>query len=176
MTSVFARALGPDFARLPAVVREVHAPEPAIELFGRADIEGASGALAKTVARLFGFPRTQTDVAARVRIEQAGDQEIWTRNFGATFGSRVAATGAPGRLTERFGPLTFDLAIAADEAGFSLAVLGWRIFGLSAPARLAPSSAARGFARDDGAYGFDIAITLPGGSRLVRYSGWLRPV
>lgn len=173
---VFASALGAGFTRMPAIVREVHAPAPSIELSGRADIEGAAGLFAKTVALLFGFPRSQSDAEARVRIEQAGDAEIWTRTFGATFRSRVAATGEPGRLTERFGPVTFDLAITADETGFSLAVLGWRFLGLPVPARLAPTTMARGFARDDGAYGFDIEIRLPGGARLVRYSGWLRPI
>ncbi|MFC3691326.1 DUF4166 domain-containing protein [Chenggangzhangella methanolivorans] len=174
---VFARALGDDFGRLPECVRTVHAPEPHVELRGAVDVEGASGALARIVARLFGFPGSAAGVEAQVRIERAGEGEIWTRAFGdARFVSRVRAGAGPGTLIERFGPFSFDIALAANERGFAMEVTGWRIFGVRAPRALAPRSNARGFARDDGAYGFDVAIDLPFGGRLVRYSGWLRPV
>lgn len=174
---VFARALGEDFWRLPPRVRQVHAPEPAVELQGTADVEGASGALARLVARLFGFPGSATGVDARVRIERAEDGEIWIRAFGdARFVSHVSVGVEPWTLLERFGPFAFDIELSADESGFAMEVTGWRVFGLRAPKAFAPISTARGFARDDGRYGFDVAIDLPFGRRLVRYSGWLKPI
>lgn len=174
---LFARALGEEFRRLPTCVRQVHASDPAVELRGIADVEGATGVFARLVARAFGFPRSATGVEARVRIERAGEGEIWTRAFGgARFRSLVKAGDQPGTLVERFGPFAFDIALTADESGFVMEVTGWRVFGLRAPKALAPVSTARGFARADGDYGFDVAIDMAVGGRLVRYSGWLTPI
>ncbi len=173
---VFARALGEEFKRLPTCVRQVHAPVTAIELRGTADVEGATGAFARLVAKAFGFPRSATGLEAQVRIERAGNDEIWTRSFGdARFRSLVKAGDQPRTLIERFGPFAFDIELSADESRFEMKVTGWRVFGLRAPKAFAPISTARGFAREDGHYGFDVAIDMAVGGRLVRYSGCLRP-
>ncbi|MDR4308161.1 DUF4166 domain-containing protein [Chelatococcus sambhunathii] len=173
---LFGRALGPDLARLPEIVRAVHDPNPSVRLVGCAETTSAETAAGRLVARLFGFPETVPQIEAEIEIRKTGDGEIWTRRFGRScFRSRLSASGEPGVLVERFGPFAFDLAIAANPDGFTLAVEGWRVFGLSAPRRLAPTTEARGFALADGAYGFDVTIALAPFGRLVRYRGRLEP-
>ncbi len=172
--SLFGRALGPDLARIPEVVRAVHDPDPVVRLVGDAEATGAETAAGRLVARLFGFPKSLPMVAAEVKIRRTDDGEVWIRRFGRSrFSSRLGANGDPGVLVERFGPFAFDLAITADADGFTLAVEGWRVFGQPAPRRFAPTTEARGFALVDGAYGFDVTIALAPFGRLVRYRGRL---
>lgn len=174
--SLFGRALGPDIARLPEVVRAAHTPDPVVRLVGQARATGAETAGGGLLARLFGFPTELSHVPAEVEIRQVGDGEVWIRRFGRSlFTSRLSAGGEPGVLVERFGPFAFNLAISAGPDGFDLAVEGWRIFGLPAPRRFAPTTEARGFGTPDGGYGFDVTIALAPFGRLVRYSGRLEP-
>jgi hypothetical protein len=172
--ALFERILA-GFAEMPSAVRAAHVPEPARELAGEVDIEGAANPFGQAIAWFAGFPRSGTGVRAAVTIEREGNGEVWVRRFGrATFASRLSEP-APGKLAERFGPVTFDLDAKADAYGFSLAVAGARLGELPLPRFLTPKTEASSHADENGRYRFDVTITLPVLGRLVRYRGWLTP-
>jgi hypothetical protein len=162
---------------MPEAVRAAHSPDPACELVGEVDIDGAESWAAGLIGRAFGFPREGRGLPASVTIEREGDGEIWIRRFGsAAFESHLSAGGAAGRLIERFGPMAFDLDARADARGFELSIRGARVFGVPLPRALAPSTRAGASVDEHGRYRFDVLITLPVVGRLVRYRGWLAPV
>lgn len=171
---LFQRVL-PDFAAMPAAVRAAHAPEPARELLGEVDIDGAQNPFGHIVAWFAGFPTAGSHVRASVTIERDGNGEVWVRRFGrATFESHLTEVG-PGKLAERFGPLTFDLDAKADTYGFTLGIKGARLGELPLPGFLTPSTQASAHADEHGRYRFDVMVSLPVIGRLVRYRGWLTP-
>lgn len=172
--ALFERVLE-GFAAMPAAVRAAHTPDPARDLLGEVDIEGAANPFGQVIAWFAGFPNAGTRVRASVTIERDGDGEVWVRRFGrAMFASRLSEIG-PGRVDERFGALTFDLDAKADAYGFTLAIAGARLGELPLPGFLTPKTQASGHADENGRYRFDVAISLPVLGRLVRYRGWLTP-
>lgn len=181
MRPLFARALGePAFARLPTPLRMLHGPAPTGQWEGRGDVEGASNPLAWLLARAFGLPRAGSDVPVEVTIEDMSETgegaEVWTRTFaGRRFASRLAATGATGEIEERFGPLTFKLALEADAAGLTMRVVGWRIGRLILPTRLAARGSGRETVDAEGRFRFEAEFGLPMGmGRMAAYRGWLK--
>ncbi|NIX75332.1 SDR family oxidoreductase [Microvirga terricola] len=174
--SVFAKAIGPDIARLPPSVRKIHT-SALVRLTGRATIESAPHWMARIIARLFRFPAGTPDETADVLLKRHDNKEIWTRRFGrSAFHSTLKPGPAPRRVYERFGPFDFELEVTPDESGFTLAVVGWRIGPLRLPQCLAPRTPSKAFVDEEGRYSFDVTITLPFLGRLVRYRGWLLPV
>jgi hypothetical protein len=172
--ALFQRALG-DFDAMPQAVRAAHVPEPARDLAGEVDIEGAENPFGQAIAWVAGFPNAGRALPASVTIEREGNGEVWVRRFGAKrFASHLSET-APGKLAERFGLLTFDLDAKAGREGFALSILGGRLGELPLPRFLTPRTEARADADENGRYRFDVTITLPVIGRLVRYRGWLTP-
>ena len=171
---LFATALGPDFSRLPAAIRHLHhVPRAA----GKAEVDGPQGPLARLVAAIIGLPAPGMDIPVAVTITATPDGEIWERNFaGSRFTSHLSLSRAGG-LAERFGPLTFDLAVTAGPAGIgAMAIRAWRIGPLPLPCRLAPISIASETIDATGRFRFDVALHLPFRlGRIVRYRGWLLP-
>jgi hypothetical protein len=173
---LFARALGDGFARLPAAVRAGHLVDERLVLAGRASVTGAASRGARLVARLFGLPTTAADVPVAVEMRADRDGEIWTRSFGGrAFRSRLAPGRRRGRVRERFGPFTFDLALTARADGLDLEVVGGRFGPLPLPRPLVPVSRARERVDAQGRFCFDIPVTLPAVGLLVHYRGWLVP-
>lgn len=171
--ALFQRVLR-DFDRMPAPVREAHSPDPACDLKGEVDIEGAESWVGRVIGRVFGFPRAGQGLPAAVTIEREGDDEIWIRRFGnAEFSSHVSAGEGANRLRERFGALTFDLDARANAEGFELSIRDARVLSVPLPRFLAPATRANASVDEHGRYRFDVLITLPVIGRLVRYRGWL---
>lgn len=173
--NLFAKTLGPDIMRLPAVVREVHTNAP-LHLAGQAVIDGAQNKIANIIARLFGFPPAAPDETADILLKRQGDKEIWIRRFGRQdFRSTLTPSAVPRRVYERFGPFSFELEMTPDESGYALEIVSWRMGPVQLPMRLAPRTPARAFVDAQGRYSFDVTIALPLIGRLVRYRGWLLP-
>jgi saccharopine dehydrogenase-like NADP-dependent oxidoreductase len=174
--ALFARMLGSRFDQMPAAVRVAHLVDERLVLAGRALVGGAASPVGRLLGRLIGFPPAAPDVAVSVEMRADRDGEVWTRNFGGrTFRSRLAPGRRPGRVTERFGALTFDLALAAGPAGLDLTIVGGRLGPLPLPRFLIPRSAARERVDGEGRFCFDVPISLPGIGLLVHYRGWLKP-
>jgi saccharopine dehydrogenase-like NADP-dependent oxidoreductase len=174
--ALIARVVGASFERMPAPVRAAHLVDERLRLAGRASVGGAASPLGRLLARLIGFPPAAADVPVSVEMRVERDGETWTRDFGGcTFRSRLAPGGRPGRATERFGALTFDLVLAAGPDGLDLTITGGRLGPLPLPRLLLPRSAATERVDGDGRFRFDVPISLPGVGQLVHYRGWLVP-
>ena len=113
-----------------------------------------------------------------MRLRRTADgTETWTRTFGAdTFSSRqFAGRGRSERLLcERFGALTFAMALVAEGRRLSLVMRRWSVFGVPLPLRLCPRASAHETV-EDGRFHFDVAIGHPLFGLIIRYRGWLTP-
>jgi Domain of unknown function (DUF4166)/Saccharopine dehydrogenase NADP binding domain len=172
---LYARVLGNAWETLPAVIRQMH--DGAASAQGRASVERGGGALARLAAFIIGFPRAAADTTVRVAFETAGATESWTRRFGDDcFSSRqFAGSGrAAGLLCERFGPLTFAMALVPVNQRLTLVLRRWSAFGIPLPMSLCPRSNSYEVS-DGGRFGFHVEISHPLTGFIVRYKGWLEP-
>lgn len=112
----------------------------------------------------------------RVVKRLSGDgTETWERDFaGGRFQSRLVPLG-PGRVSETFGPFTFELAPTVAGDWLTMTIAGWRLGPLPLPRWLAPTSDAGETVDIDGRFRFDVPIALPLIGQAVRYRGWLTP-
>lgn len=174
---LYARILGSAWNQLPAPIRAMHEVEKTASAEGRASVERGQGRLARLAAALIGFPAEADDIPIRVRFDVAGGVETWTRTFGTeSFHSRQFAGAGPdeGLLCERFGPLTFAMALVLEKGRLSLILRRWRAFGIELPMFLCPRSTAHETVAD-GRFRFHVEIGHPVTGLIVRYRGWLVP-
>ena len=169
---------------LVTAVQAFHRSDAPAVWAGRATIEGASGVMARIVARVIGLPGSGTDVPVTVIRERAKPLidtpavpvETWTRTFdGHSFVSRIAAQ-ANGTTTERFGAITFKLGLQAENGRLHYPVTGWRIGAVPLPRSWAPRSDAHEWEDEQGRFNFDVRLSHPLLGLLAHYKGWLEPV
>jgi hypothetical protein len=174
---LYRRILGTAWNGLPAELRQLHDVKGGSSAAGRASVERGRGVLARLVAYIIGFPTAAADIPVGVRFDVSNDMETWSRTFGAeVFSSRqFAGRGrSQGLLCERFGPLTFAMALVAEAARLSLILRRWSAFGVSLPLWLCPRSNAFE-SIEDGRFRFYVEIGHPLTGLIVRYQGWLAP-
>lgn len=172
---VFAQTLGPAFHQLPRAVQDLHTVMDVRRWRGEADIEAGTGRLARLVRGMMGFPPDGTRIPVAVRMERQGGAEVWERRFaGRPLRSRLAP-GGPGRVRERFGPLSFDIALKVEDGRLAYPVVAGRCLGVPLPRVLLPVSRTAESVDAAGRATFDVELSLPGIGRIVRYRGWLVP-
>jgi hypothetical protein len=173
---LYARLLGDAWHDLPAEIRTMH--ESAVAAEGRGSVGRGKSFLARMAAAIIGFPMAAADTPVRVRFETVAGVEKWTRNFGGqTFSSRqFAGRGRSNRLLcERFGPLTFAMALVVDGPRLRLVLRRWKAFGIALPTWLCPRSDSYESV-EDGRFRFHVDISHPITGPIVRYRGWLAPI
>jgi len=173
--TLYARMLGERLADLPPAVRAMHAVNGTAAASGRASVERGRSPLARLVAAAIGFPRAVADVAVTVRFEAADGIETWTRTFGTqSFVSRQFAGQGRSQhlLCERFGPLTFAMAVVVADGKLSLLQRRWSAFGVPLPLWLGPKAVAFE-TEQDGKFRFHVEIGHKLTGLIVRYRGWL---
>ena len=176
--SLYEGVLGAAFLLLPKPLRGLHRPGWEMRAHGLARVDGPDGPLARLVAATFRFPPPTEEVLVSVEIAAVSGEERWVRDFGGRrFASRLSASGTPGRLVERFGPLAFELDLLTGPEGvLGMPVRAWQLGPLPLPRALAPVSVATERVDEKGRFRFDVELRLPLGlGRLVRYRGWLVP-
>ena len=170
---LYARIMGDSFDRLPPAVRRMHQVLRDGGAQGEAIVTGARNRLGRLIARAAGFP-PGGHYPLHVSFSEREGVERWTRRFGdRQFTSELSEVD--GRLVERFGPARFAFDLKGDEAGLRMVMRQWSIFGLRLPLSWAPRSPAREW-EEDGAFRFDVPISLPLVGRIVHYRGTLRPI
>jgi len=145
---------------------------------GRASVERGGSPLARLAGFLVGFPAAAEETPVRVRFDAGGGGETWTRSFGDdSFSSRqFAGRGrSAGLLCERFGLLTFAMALVCEGNRVNLVLRRWHFCGLPLPLWLCPRSNAYE-ASEGGRFRFHVDISHPLTGLIVRYRGWLAPV
>jgi hypothetical protein len=174
---LYARVLGAAWSTLPIEIRNMHDVGGAASASGHASVERGRGVFARLAASVIGFPKAIANTPVSVRFDASGDTEIWTRTFGdESFSShQFAGRGrSEGLLCERFGPLTFAMALVPEGTRLSLIVRRWSVFGVSLPMWLCPRSDAHE-AVEGGQFRFHVEIGHPLTGLIVRYRGWLVP-
>ena len=173
--SLYTRLLGAAWQNLPAEIRDMHDLDNAASAEGRASAQRGTGLLARLMAAVIGFPRATADTPVSVQFNAVGEAETWTRTFGSeSFSSRqFAGRGRSERLLcERFGPLTFAMALVPEEGRLRLVLRRWSAFGVPLPMWLCPRTDSYESA-EDGRFGFHVEISHPLTGLIVRYRGWL---
>jgi hypothetical protein len=171
---LYARVLGPAWSQLPSQIRGLH-DSGTVEVIGRGKVERGPGLLARIAAALVGFPRASDDTEVSVRFDRTSGRETWTRIFGgASFASlQFAGSGrSEGLLCERFGGLTFAMALVVQDGRLSLVVRRWNIVGIPLPLWLGPRAEAYESVKS-GRFQFHVDISHPLAGLIVRYDGWL---
>ena len=174
--STFGRVLGAAFDGLPAPIRDLHAPRTVLHTSGTAEIDAATGLLARLVMALLGLPRPGRDVPVEVLFEPLpGARQAWRRRFGDRRYASIVwpheADGA-GLLAERLGVFTLIYRLEVEPRGLVWRGRSCRILGMPAPDWLMPRILCIESA-DGGRFTFDIDVTMPLIGWLIRYRGWL---
>ena len=172
------RVLVQDFGRLPEAWRRLAEIHDIDHFEGQASVERGQGFLSRLVGALFGFPPAANAVAVEVTKERTVAGERWTRCFGRRrFVSHLSRRDgdAAGVLRERFGPFSFMLRLNVHEGKIFWPVESWTALGVPMPRWLMPKSETVEFVDAKGRFNFDVAISVPGIGRVVRYRGWLEP-
>jgi hypothetical protein len=172
--TLYRRMLGTSWDALPAAVRAMHDGATAAE--GCATVDRGTGLLSRLAGWLFGFPKAGAEVPLRVDFVLSPEGETWTRHFDRrSFSSRqFMGSGRWERLLcERFGALTFALALVPENGRMHLVLRGWSLFGIPMPMWLCPRSAS--WEEGDDRFRFHVEISHPLTGLIVRYRGWLEP-
>lgn len=176
--TVFQRALRDDFNALPEPIRALHSCLSVTKFAGQADVDGGATFVAKVIARVVGFPKTQKAIPVEVNLNANEAQEIWVRIFdGKPFRSVLRQGSDLGEVIERFAALHFTIALKVQDGRLLYPAIGAKLFGiLPIPKFLLPVSETSEFVDDQGRFNFDVDISLAPFGQVVRYRGWLKHV
>lgn len=175
---LYRQILGPAFDQLPARVQELHYSAGSRQWSGHAEVRRGRGLLARFVAVAFGFPRAARQVPVTVAFAPERNGERWTRNFGGTIFASVQSCGV-GKdqhlLVERFGPLSFAMALLVEGDRLCLVPRRWSFLGIPMPHFLLPTGASFETEIDE-KFHFNVEIGIPLIGPIVAYAGALLPV
>jgi len=175
MDSFYQTLLGEKFSTLPETIRTMHSGVRRAR--GRADITNGASPFAKFICAMAGMPKSGEDLPVITTFEPIEGGERWTRNFsGKKFQTDlcIERSGEPAQLSERFGPLVFQLRITAHPDGVDLIPEGVKLWFIPLPRGLCPEAV--GIERvKDGRYQFDVSVRFPFAGDVIRYKGWLEP-
>jgi uncharacterized protein DUF4166/saccharopine dehydrogenase-like protein len=174
---LYKRILGDAWNSLPAPLQAMHDLDRELIAEGFAEVERGGGWLARLVGWAIGFPAAGRDIPVVVSFRAKGGREIWTRTFAGRSFTSIQETGT-GRferlLCERFGPMTFGMALVWEDNRLKLVQRRWSLCGVPMPRALGPRSNAYEFAVD-GRFHFHVEIGHVLTGLIVRYRGCLVP-
>jgi hypothetical protein len=175
---LYQRVLGDAWMSLPKPIMAMHQPAGnSWKAEGVATVERGASLPSRLVATLIGFPKTGNNIPVQVVFELTPSGEIWRRTFdGQSFKSLQweGAGRADKLLCEKFGALTFCLALVFEYGKLNLVVRRWSFLGIPLPLALAPTGQSYEFV-ENGKFHFHVEITHPLIGLVVRYQGWLEP-
>jgi hypothetical protein len=169
---LYRRLLGPDFERLPTILRDFHSGPRQAE--GRFSLSLPTG-LAKSFARfLFRLPKVEGDRNGTLDVEWTPPGERWTRDIG-DWRFITRQWESDGRLYEKHKRLTMVFRIAATPDGLCFRQLRATWWKLPLPTWLAPQISADVTATTSD-WTVSVSIRVPFVGEVVRYTGSLRPL
>jgi Domain of unknown function (DUF4166)/Saccharopine dehydrogenase NADP binding domain len=174
---LYRRILGDAYAMLPQPLQVMHDLKSELTATGVGSVKRGKGLLARLAAAIVGFPPEGDGVLVEVAFRLKAGRELWQRNFA---GRQFASTQEEGKgrnarlMCERFGVLSFAMALVVEEERMRLVMRRWSLFGLPLPLALAPRIDAFEHVEDD-RFRFHVEISHPLTGLIVRYRGWLVP-
>lgn len=178
--TLFERALGDGWLRLPTPVRRLHGVAHAAEYRGEAVVENGTHLLARLARAVMRLPAEAARVPVQVSIRARPGAEHWQRQFGTSrFATTLCWHAKRQRIVETFSlfglPMRFELGLAAADYALHWPVTrGW-FCGVRLPRFLLPISDSIEDVDEQGRFRFDVSIRLPGIGLVARYRGWLNP-
>jgi hypothetical protein len=175
---LYKRILGEAWDALPAPIARLHnLTTKELKAEGIARVETGKHVFARLLAGLYGFPRAGEHVPVKVSFQRTDDGELWQRDFA---GRRFSTFQFEGRghadklLLERFGPVTFWMALVLKQGELHVVTRRWSIFGiLPLPLAFSPNASVYEFADgDDFCFHVEVKHWLMG--LIVRYEGKLQ--
>ena len=171
------RILGAAWESLPAVLKSVHTAGPGVTLSGEASISRGRGVLARMLAWIMRFPDAGERVPVSVTFERHEKYDKWIRDFGGQVFSSIITAGS-GRFEhlfcERFGALTFGMALVPHPGRLNLVMRGWSFLGLPLPRVLAPAGESYEY-EEENRFRFNVEVRHPLAGFVIRYRGYLEP-
>jgi len=176
--ALFQKALQRDWNLLAPAIKATHLVDDELFLQGQSSVERGKSLIARLVAFIFRFPVEAKQVDVSVLKRRIENGEVWIRNFaGQNFQSTLTTQSTSGdrhgRVFEKFGLVTFELALEIKDAGMHMPVSrGW-FLGIPLPKVLLPISKTREY-ESNHAMHFDVQLDLPFSlGLLVHYRGRL---
>lgn len=169
--SMYERAMGESFDRLPPAVQRFHRLVGVQELHGWVEIDAPSSLGARLLARYLGTPLRAASGPIRFELNAAPEAETWTRHFPAQkMISRMRLDVR--KVVEQLGAarLTFDLCEAGGRLEMRLREL--EFLGVPCPRWLLPRVIAHETGQGDRLY-FRVLASLPVIGTVTSYRGHL---
>ena len=170
---LYQRLMGGDFGDLPPLVQVIHSVSGDGGAAGEGAVERGRSPLARLLGGVMGMPPTGS-YPLHVGFAEREGRETWTRDFGG-YRFRSELSARKGLVVERFGPIRFAFALPSDGDGLRMELRHWSVFRVRLPRLLAPRIDAREWQEAD-RFRFAVSVSAPLAGRIVRYSGWLRPL
>jgi hypothetical protein len=174
--TAYRQILGAAFDRLPEQLKVFHGGGQAQRWSGHAEVKRGQGFLARTIARIIGFPEAASSVPVSVERILEGQRELWIRDFG---GRKFSSVQEPGRgrneylLMEKFGAVKVNLALVIESDRLVLIPRRWSLLGVPMPKFLLPQGVAFE-TESDGCFCFDVEVSVPFVGLVVAYKGALK--
>jgi hypothetical protein len=144
---------------------------------GIARVETGNNLFARLIAAVYGFPQAGEDIPVRVSFHRRDNGEIWERDFAGRKFSTFQSEGqgyADKLLVERFGPVTFYMALVLKQGELYSVTRSWNIFGVPLPLAFAPNACVYEYA-DGNDFCFNVEVKHWLTGLLVKYQGRLIP-
>ena len=176
---LYKRILGEAWEALPAPLAALHnVAARELKAEGIARVETGKHPFARLLAALYGFPRTGEQVPVKVSFQRREGGEVWQRDFAGRKFSTFQWEGhgyADKLLLERFGPVTFWMALVLKQRELHYVTRRWSVFGLPLPLVFAPRASVYEYADgEDFCFHVEVKHWLMG--LIVRYQGRLQVV
>ena len=175
---LYKRILGEAWDALPAPLSAMHNVLGEHKAEGIARVETGKSVIARLLAAVYGFPRAGEQVPLKVSFHQRDGGEIWERDFAGRKFSTFQSEGrgyADKLLLEKFGPVTFWMALVLKQGELHSVTRRWSVFGIPLPLVFAPKASVYEYADgDDFHFHVEVKHWLVG--LIVRYEGRLAPL
>lgn len=171
--SLYRRLLGPDFDRLPLVLRTFHDSAGGGLGAGVFRVQRSTRRVARAAARALRLPPEGDQVLLTLRVTVDDGRELWERTFG-THQLRTMQWLEGGRLLERIGAATLAFDVTGDECGMRFRSVDFRCLGVAVPRGLAITVEAdvRGF---EAHWEVAVVVRAPRVGVITSYEGRITP-
>jgi hypothetical protein len=169
--TLYERAMGDRYARLPAAVQHFHRLQGRVVLHGSVETFSPTSSLGRWLARFLGTPRQDTAGPIRFELDASPDHESWTRRFPS---QRMTShmRWVQGRIEERLGAARLTFELSAEDGALTMKLIRLRFFGVRCPRWLMPHVVAEERGEGDALH-FRVSASLPLAGVVASYHGHL---
>ncbi len=172
--TLYQRALGADFGRLPPILQRFHRRRQGGIASGSVEVIRGSGLLARFFGSRLKLPPAARRLPVELRIQVDGTREKWLRRFGSVPETRLDAVQylEEDLLVERVGATRFYFRLSVKGPALRYEQVQVRYGPFRLPRLLSPQTSGQIEAREAGWY-IDISLRMPLAGTVLRYHGLL---